>query len=103
MANKGYASEYAARKILEKGRDPQSVVKTAISQIGADYIVYSDDSNRIDMVVEVKCCHQKKKYYSQREKDQLEHIKSWCVKRKVPFYIYIHYPKERRWHKEQVI
>ena len=95
---KGYLSEKSARKLLEKEcSDPDSIAKVAISQFGADYVLYSDDSPDVKKVVEVKECHGKKYYPSKREKEQLERIKVWCNKRHITAELWIHYPNERRW------
>ena len=89
---KGYNAEYLAKKILQKKYGEDAVVKIAIGQMGADFLVW--ENKRIIKLVEVKESHKKKWYINEREKKQIERIKQFCKKNELEFEIWIKYPRK---------
>lgn len=71
---KGYAGEHKAKQELIERFGKECVLKIAISQIGADFMVIKD--GMLLMLVEVKETHSK--YYPNRDKEQLERIKEFA-------------------------
>lgn len=69
---KGYTSENNAKRELMAEHPHADILKLAIAQIGADFLVIED--GRLILLVEVKETHSK--YYPERDKEQLDRI---CV------------------------
>ena len=70
---KGYAEEYLAKKELIKQYGKENVIKLAIGEI-FDFTILKPNSKEIEKIVESKGFHNKKKYYSKREKIQIERL-----------------------------
>ena len=74
MTRKGYQAEYEAKSKLQKEFGKDNVIKVAIGSFGSDYIVVG--KGELIKCVEVKECHQKKYYPSQKENKSIQKNKS---------------------------
>ena len=91
MARSGYIGEYAAKKDLEAMFGKECVLKIAIAQIGADFMVIKN--GRLILLVEVKETIKNKYYSSKREKEQFERIKTFALSNSCPAELWIYYRK----------
>ena len=73
---KGYSGEYRAKSELIERFGKECVLKIAIYQIGADYMVIKEGI--LIMIVEVKETNKSKYYPSAKEKQQFERIKAFA-------------------------
>ena len=85
---KGYYSELRAKKELEKEYGKGNVVKIAISQQGADFIVIS--CGEVVKIVEVKETHSKKYYPRPKEKNQIKRIIEFAKKQGITAELWIY-------------
>ena len=92
MARKGYSGEYEAKKKLIKQFGFHNVFKNAISNQGADYLVVG--KGELVKCVEVKECHRKKYYPSQREISQFKRIKAFCDEHQIRCEVWIKHPRK---------
>ena len=91
MAKGGYIGEYAAKKELQAIYGDDNVIKIAIAQIGADFMVIKN--GRLILLVEVKETIKNKYYSSKREKEQFERIKTFALSNSCPAELWIYYRK----------
>jgi len=98
---KGYKAEYSTKNELVKEYGKQNVVKIAIGQFGADFLVFK--SGTLLKIVEVKETKKKKYYPSQREKEQLRRILEFADEQgcDVELWIYKHSGKGKK--REKVV
>ncbi len=87
----GYVGEYKAKKELENIYGKDSVLKIAIAQIGADFMIIKN--GRLILLVEVKETIKKKYYPSKKEKSQFERIKQFAMTNKTRAELWIYYRK----------
>lgn len=90
MARRGYKSELICKKELQKEFGKENVIKIAISQQGADFLVLS--KGELIRLIEAKEIHNKKKYYpSQDEKEQFERITNFAKSQQTRAELWIYY------------
>jgi hypothetical protein len=90
MTRKGYTSELMTKKELQKEFGEQNIIKMAISQQGADFLVIS--KGELIRLIEVKEVHNKKKYYpSEDEKDQFDRIIDFAKSQQATAELWIYY------------
>lgn len=88
---KGYSGEYKAKQELSQLYGSSNVLKLAIAQIGADYMVFKQ--GRIVLLVEVKETNADKYYASKRELLQFVRIKAFAQEHKCDAQLWIYYRK----------
>lgn len=91
MARSGYSGELRAKKELEHKYGDNCVLKIAIAQIGADFMVIKHGC--LIMLVEVKETIRKKYYPKPKEKKQFERIRKFAILNKCPAELWIYYKK----------
>ena len=91
MARGGYAGEYAAKKMLGKMFGDENVLKIAIAQVGADFMVIVE--GKLVLLVEVKETIKEKYYSSKREKEQFRRIKEFAEAQNCRAELWIYYRK----------
>lgn len=96
---KGYQAELEAKKKLIKQFGFHNVFKNAISNQGADYLVFS--KGRLVKCVEVKECHGKKYYCQPEEKSQFKRIQAFCNEHDITCELWIKYVS-RNWSIENI-
>jgi len=79
--------------LIEDQYGKGSATKIAVSG-ASDYIVVPVGSSKVEKLVEVKGCHQKKWYPHPREKIQIQGAIRWCNDRGIPFELWIKYPRK---------
>ena len=89
MTRKGYVAEYEVKKILQKQFGTNNVIKVAIGSFGSDYIVVG--KGEIIKCVEVKECHKKKYYPSEKELSQFKRIKTFCDEHQITGEVWVRY------------
>jgi Holliday junction resolvase len=91
MARKGYAEEYKVKNALKAQYGDTNVIKVAIG--GAmDYFIAKN--GKIELVLEVKGVHGKKKYFSGRERSQIDRIKAFAQEHNVRAEVWIVRPRQ---------
>jgi len=99
---KGYRAEYLAKKELIEKYGKDNVIKVAIGQFGADFLVFNNGN--LTKIVEVKQTHKNKFYPSKRERDQLRRIKEFAKKQGCEFEVWVYKFKTRgKKHEKEVI
>jgi len=89
---KGYLGEYKAKKELIKEYGKENVLKVAIGG-AVDFLILKPGKNKIEKIVEVKECHKKKYYPTQREKEQLKRLKRIGKKHSIKTELWIKFPR----------
>jgi len=89
MNSIGYSGEYKAKKELEAIYGSSNVLKIAIAQVGADFMVF--DEGRLILLVEVKTTTLNKWYAREKEKIQFNKIKSFALAHNCPAELWIYY------------
>ena len=93
MARKGYAEEYFVKGRLIKEFGEENVIKVAIGG-AADFLVLKPGENRIEKIVEVKGCHEKK-YYPHKKyahKYQFERMANLCDSHNIDCEVWVKFP-----------
>jgi len=93
MTRKGYVGEYRIKNLLAQQYPEADIVKVAISQQGADFIVI--EKGRLVKVVEVKETTAKKYYPHPKEKEQIERIKEFARRHGIPAELVVVYRRGR--------
>lgn len=91
MARGGYSGEYKAKKELESIYGKECVLKIAIAQIGADFMVIKE--GKLILLVEVKETIKNKYYPKPREKEQFQRIETFAKANKTRAELWIYYKK----------
>ena len=78
----GYSSEYRIKQELLKEFGEYGVIKVAIGSFGSDFLIAG--CGEFIKVLEVKETKKKVKYFSEREKKQLERIKKFAQYHHIP-------------------
>ena len=89
MSNGGYWGEYKAKGELEAMFGKGNVLKIAIAQVGADFMVIVD--GRLVLLVEVKTTIKNKYYSKPREKAQFERIRQFASTNNTRAELWIYY------------
>lgn len=97
----GYYSEYKTKKYLEGIYGATNLIKIAISQQGADYLVVGE--GKLLKIVEVKECHKKNYYPSKKERMQFERIVKFAKQHKIPAELWIYKYKGKGYSAEKDI
>jgi peptide subunit release factor 1 (eRF1) len=90
---KGYRAEYKTKQELIEKYGKENVLKVAIGG-AVDFLVLKPGKNKIEKIVEVKECHKKKYYPTEREKDQLKRLKKLGKEHSIPCELWIKFPRK---------
>ena len=88
---KGYQGEYLAKKELIDKFGSDNVIKIAIAQIGADFMVIM--GGKLVLLVEVKETIGKKYYPKKKEKEQFNRIYEFAKRNKCLAELWVYYRK----------